>query len=68
MKLNDSPNLTADNKITRDRKIELLSSLLMSEPQTLIAVGLGSIVGGDMADHLLKLAKQPTPRRRPERG
>lgn len=50
-------NDTAKSKLTREDKIRLLSQLLMSEPWTLISVGLGDIQGRTLAEQLLKIKK-----------
>jgi hypothetical protein len=47
--------MTADQKMSEDDKVKLLAGLLLSEPWKLVAVGLGSIKGEDLARALLKL-------------
>ncbi len=46
--------------MTHEKKVELLAQLLMSQPWTLVACGLGNISGGELALRLLD-APVPTP-------
>lgn len=46
---------TPSEAITAENRIELIAELLMSQPWTLVACGLGEIKGEDLAKHLLKL-------------
>lgn len=47
--------MTVSDKMTHDDKVKLLAGLLMSEPWKLVAVGLGTVKGEDLAEALLKL-------------
>lgn len=53
--------MTAETKITHEDKIRLLSELLLSQPWTLVSVGLGSIKGEDLANALLDLSLPKPP-------
>jgi Ran GTPase-activating protein (RanGAP) involved in mRNA processing and transport len=41
--------------MTEEKRIELLAALLMTQPWTLVACGLGEITGEDLAKRLLSL-------------
>lgn len=49
--------MNANEAMTEEKKIELLASLLLSQPWVLVSCGLGSIKGADLAKQLLKLSK-----------
>lgn len=48
--------MIADDAMTEERRIKLIAALLMSEPGTLVACGLGTIKGEVLAKHLLALS------------
>ena len=50
-------NTTANEAMTEEKRIDLLATLLMSQPWVLVVCGLGDIKGEDLAKHLLKLRK-----------
>lgn len=51
--------------LTEDKRVELIAALLMSEPWTLVACGLGEIKGEILAKHLLMLRTVNFPSKRP---
>ena len=52
---------TGSAEMTCEVKIARLAKLLMSEPWTLVACGIGDIKGEDLAKRLLCLASHPQP-------
>lgn len=42
--------------ITEEKRIELLAALLMTQPWTLVACGIGEIKGEDLAKRLLSIS------------
>lgn len=50
------PEQTPSEAMTKEKRVALLANLLMSEPWTLVACGLGKIKGEDLAKYLLTLS------------